>query len=401
MSLQELAIAFFKQTGYKISKEGLNKRFTKEAVVFMKEILNRLLQKKLSEQKLILNACFDGVLIKDATSFQLPRCMKNNYKGSGGAGSDACIKIQFEYDAFTGQITSLELYPFVHTDQKTAKEDISSLKNNFLYLRDLGYMTIDFINGIKQYQAFYLGRLNTNMNVFIYKNEKKKRICFKSIYRYMNKHGLERMEMNVWLTSKLAQTRLIIEMLPEEIVENRLRNKYKEAKKKGKNVSKETITRASLNLFITNTNQEQCPIENVRKVYQIRWQIELIFKAFKSKLAIDKVNRKMKTERFECFLLARLIWIVFHFSIYHYINNQTWKKHKRLTSIYKFFSYCKVYIEEFVNYYKNNRLEEYITELIKCQANFNKEKRKNRDNLDEIFIMIFQIVNNQKSNILS
>lgn len=416
LSLQEIVIEFHKHTGQTLSKEGLNKRFNRQAVLFMKEILRRIIQEKLSQQDLIDNYHFKGVLTKDATSFQLPESMKLNYKGSGGAGSDACIKIQFEYDAFSGEITSLELNPYVVTDQTTSKEDVGKLKKGFLYIRDLGYMTLDFIRGVKNKEAFYLGRLNTTYSVYIEdkntrKNEEKqkevkatnenkdcpplKKLCFKLIYRFMKINKIERLELSVWITKEKEKTRLIIEMLPDEVIEKRLRNKRKESQKKGRQISKESIIRASLNLYITNTHTDQCPIEHVRKIYQTRWQIELIFKAFKSKMNIDKIKRNMKTERFECALIVRMIYIIMHFKIYHFINNLLWQTERELISIYKFYALCRMYIDEFVEACKTNRIASYVQKIVSLASNILKEKRKDRDNLEDIITLVF--VNKCKS----
>lgn len=410
MSLQDIVIEFHKHTGQTLSKQGLNKRFNPQAVLFLKEILRRVIQEKISQYKLIDNYCFKGVLIKDATSFQLPECMQMSYKGSGGSGSEACIKIQFEYDAFTGEITSLELHPYIATDQKTSKEDVDKLKKGYLYLRDLGYMTIDFINGIKKKEAFYLGRLNTKYRVYVENNKNKgknsynevnekstfRKLCFKSIHKLMKIKKLNRLELLVCITKEYEKTRLIIEMLPDEVVEKRLRDKRREAKKKGRKISKESIVRASLNLYITNASVEQYPIEHVRKIYQIRWQIELIFKAFKSKMNIDKIKRNMKTERFECALIVRLIYIVMHFKIYHFINNLLWQTKRQLISIYKFYALCKIYIDEFVEAFRNGRIENYFEKIINLANNILKEKRKYRDNLEDVILRV--ITNNCNTN---
>ena len=48
--------------------------------------------------------------------------------------------------------------------------------------------------------------------------------------------------------------------------------------------------------------------------------MELVFKVWKSLCKIDKL-KKVKIERFECMLLAGLIWIIANWSIFQVLND--------------------------------------------------------------------------------
>jgi IS4 transposase len=78
---------------------------------------------------------------------------------------------------------------------------------------------------------------------------------------------------------------------------------------KGKNLSKERLELCDLNMYITNTTEEKLPHKKVREYYSLRWQIEIIFKAWKTVYKIDKV-KKMKIERFECINYGAMILIM-------------------------------------------------------------------------------------------
>ena len=70
---------------------------------------------------------------------------------------------------------------------------------------------------------------------------------------------------------------------------------------------------------ITNAHEDIMPLAEASMFYRLRWQIELIFKTWKSLASIDKV-KKIKKERFECQLYARLIWILLNWKIYQAID---------------------------------------------------------------------------------
>ena len=50
------------------------------------------------------------------------------------------------------------------------------------------------------------------------------------------------------------------------------------------------------NIFITNVTANVLAFEVIRKIYYLRWQIELVFKTWKSFSKIDRI-KKVKKER--------------------------------------------------------------------------------------------------------
>jgi hypothetical protein len=118
-----------------------------------------------------------------------------------------------------------------------------------------------------------------------------------------------------WGSEKKIKVRLVIYLLTDQEVEKRLRKAARNNKKKArKPLSKEYKTRAALNLFITNTTPEQIATESIWSFYRLRWQIELIFKIWKSIGKIHEV-KKVKQHRLECYVYAKLIFIVLGWQI--------------------------------------------------------------------------------------
>ena len=66
--------------------------------------------------------------------------------------------------------------------------------------------------------------------------------------------------------------------MPNKQYADRMRKANKTAAKKGRTVGKNYQARAGLNIYVTNTKIEA---KQVRLLYSIRWQIELIFKIWK------------------------------------------------------------------------------------------------------------------------
>lgn len=80
----------------------------------------------------------------------------------------------------------------------------------------------------------------------------------------------------------------------------------KNAKKKGIEKSDTTIELLGTSIYITNIKDEFLSAEQVHEFYSLRWQIEIIFKTWKSVFHIHGV-KSVKIEWFQCQLYGKLI----------------------------------------------------------------------------------------------
>jgi hypothetical protein len=316
-SLNDLAVALDCKYGIEISKQSLNERFNKYALLFLKKALEKLLNNQLSLNRLsVVCKQFNRILIKDSVCFQIDESLKDLYEGSGGSGSAAAIRIQFEYDVLNGIINDLTVNAFNDQDATDSLATIEKTQAGDLVIRDLAYMSLEVLNKFIIKAVIFICRVKSNTKIYEFNNGNYEELNFDKIKRYMNKHHLSCIEKQVYLSLKYKlKVRLIIYLLPDEVVNERLRKTNQENKKKGRGqCSKEYKARACFNLFITNGAYDVIPMEKVYQFYKLRWQIELMFKIWKSLCNIDKV-KKVKRYRLECYIYSRLIFIVFAWQI--------------------------------------------------------------------------------------
>lgn len=83
----------------------------------------------------------------------------------------------------------------------------------------------------------------------------------------------------------------------------------------GSGLSDEYKARCMFNIFITNTGGGTLKAADIIQLYRLRWQIELVFKSWKSLLGIHKV-KAVKKERMECQLIGRFIWILLNWKVF-------------------------------------------------------------------------------------
>jgi len=360
----------------------LHGRFNASAVIFIKMTLEEMLNNQIDRNELFKIEGINRILIKDSVCFQIDEAFADTYRGSGGNASKAAVRIQFEYDLLNGQINDLSLNPYTRQDATDSLETIDLTQEGDLIIRDMAYMSIKVLKKIK---GIYLCRLKSQTTVYELdeKTGEYIPIDFKSIYQKLKINQMDKIEKTVFLGKEKIKVRLFIYLLPEEEYAKRIRKATKKnaSKTKGKKLSKEYKSRACLNLFITNAAESSITLDNAWKLYKLRWQIELIFKIWKSICKIDKV-KKVKKERLECYIYSKLIMIVSGWKIVWQVANMIYKKHQKALSFYKAFkTMTREYIEELKGFFvlSNKANKDFLEDFyVTSKRNHLKEQRKGR-----------------------
>ncbi len=342
-SLPDIAADLGQQFSVTISKEGIHKKFSAQAVTFLKE----LIKSHMSEQLVLqpdteLKKHFTAINIKDSSKFSLPSTYDGAYPGFGNfSKTNGLMNIQYEYDIMSGNWKILELTTIQRNDQQDSKQNIESIRQGELYIRDLGYITPTYLNAIIQKEAGFLNRLPAQAMVCTLD---KKQIDWCSIDRKLNKTRASALDMEVLIyQNNPIACRLVVERVSDEVYRKRLKQAEHSAKKHGVGVTLKHKIRCRYNTFITNISSQILPAEKVRRCYYLRWQIELVFKTWKSFFEISKL-KKVKRERFECQLLAKLLWVLLNWRLFQSCNHHVQRQHPTHgVSILKFFKRCTAF----------------------------------------------------------
>ena len=226
LSLLDLCGDLYAQHGLHIRKQSIQERFNERAVAFMKSILSMLLENQLkSTVKEESLSFFNRVRIKDSTRFTLPSSYASIYQGLGGAvaNSESMISIQYEYDLLSSSTLDLRLTTGTRNDQLDAKENTHDIAENDLFIRDLGYSTLGYLQQIINGKAYFLNRLNPQASVYnTEKNEEK--IDFSKCQKKMKKYNLSYLQYNVSIGKDAkVPCRLIIYPVDRATYEKRVR----------------------------------------------------------------------------------------------------------------------------------------------------------------------------------
>jgi hypothetical protein len=320
-SLEYLVSCLGARYGIDMRKQSLDERFNERTVHFVKRVLCELIREQFS--KVLYGedflSSFAHVRIKDSTKFNVPSTLKSHYKGSGGSGStsEAGISIQYEFDLKTGKFLDFTITEAIRNDQQDAKETVEDVCKNDLVIRDLGYFSIPVLQKIDKNDAFFLSRLPSHVLVY---DENGVEIDFKNLYVSMTKNGLEKSERRVFIGENKLPARLVVGLVPDEVYQHKLRSRQKDAKKRGRQTTERTKFLLHFNLFITNADAKILPFEKAMTLYRFRWQVELMFKSWKSVFSIHTLQ-KMKEERYIAMLYIRLILIVVNLQIINRVQS--------------------------------------------------------------------------------
>ena len=301
--------------GVVISNQALDQRLNERCVEFLKKIFENLLRQTITNNTHILSAWnkyFKRIRILDSTSFQVPESYKDIYPGSGGCAQTSGVKIQLEYELKSGNLLNVQVGAGSGSDNTFGSKIRDTIKSGDLILRDLGYFNFEDFLDIEDRKAFYISRLKPNIAVYIenkdieyYKNgTPKKSSLFKRIYIYdimkQMAYG-DRYEIkDVYVgKEKTLKTRLILYKITNEQLKKRTEKSVKNAKKKGIEKSDNTIELLGISIYITNIKEEVLSAKQVHEFYSLRWQVEIIFKTWKSIFSIQVV-KLVKIERFQC-----------------------------------------------------------------------------------------------------
>ena len=337
-----MAIETRSRFGIDISKQGIDQRFNNGALKYIQSLLGEILSTQMSRSLDIgWLQLFKRVIIKDSSKFDLNARLKDKLPGFGGSASEAGVCVQYEFDIKTGHVNDLSITPANWSDSKNALSTIDSVKKGDLTIRDLGYFTTKFFQELQIKEAYFLSRLNPRITVYQKKEGELKELDFGSLYQTMILGNVNTLDMDVFMgRDNKFPVRLILEPVSEGVFNRRMKNIAEYNQKKGHQMSQNYRDRSRFNLFITNLPQVKMEAKAIAKIYKVRWQIELIFKVWKSLFGLDNLN-PMKYARLMATLNARLLLVLVNWETIIAHRAYLYKKHGQLLSITKCFKTLK------------------------------------------------------------
>lgn len=290
--------------GVNVSRQAIEKRMTFEAADALKATLEVAATQVVETppQTLPLLNQFTSVSVQDSTTITLPDELRTVWKGGRGKNGHekASLKLHLRFDVLTGAFEHFQLTDGITSDSKTEGQ-FEQLPPKSLRLADLGYFTFDTFEQLAQNDVYWISPYKVRCNIYIEGDEP---IC---LDRYLSTETADIIDLACFMgAKKRLPIRLIARRCSEQETNSRRRHIINKAKGKGRTPSDERLRLAEWDIYVTNVDASLLTAEQIAPVYSVRWQVELMFKSFKS---IGNLNetRRNEAENILCEVYAKLI----------------------------------------------------------------------------------------------
>jgi hypothetical protein len=249
-----------------VSPEAIHQRMHQRALAFLQDMIRQALAKVQAVEKVCdegLFTYFAKVYLADSTGFELPESLHDLLPGSGGSAAKAGAKIQAVWDDKHSVFDHFVLTPWNIPDQKYIDHVVA--------LARLALAGAYFVTHRKHQTKLFAPSAGGMHHV--------------ELTQMLQAVEGNLIERDIFIGAKeLVPSRLVAVRMPESLVNERRSIAKKKAKTKGSTPSKAHLTLLAWNRFISNVPAMIWKTTTVVKAYPIRWQIELIFKSWKSYL---------------------------------------------------------------------------------------------------------------------
>ncbi len=361
-SYNDLAIRIEVTYGITITKQALWKRVNELCVLFFQAILAQIIKNRILQEEVDYfekMGKYNRILIQDSTIIKIPLRLFGIFSGVSNGNNAVCnARIQGVYDLISGRFIDFSIDSYSKNDLLAAPE--LRICQGDLVLRDRGYSTI---SEIERHVSNGADCIYRHKQSFVYLHpESGLPVNLMTLLRKKN-----HIDMIVCLNNKQqTKVRLLAEPVTKEIADNRRQKAKKEMK--GHNPSVESLELMGYTIFITTIMDQDIDFDQIRKMYSLRWKIEIIFKIWKSHMNFDKVHN-VSNNQLLILLTARLIMIVLKTHLLY------------VTFCLKVKQYCgrDLSMMKFIKYTIDN--QEVVGQLLKA---INNEPENNKELLNKL-----------------
>lgn len=290
-------------TGEKISAQAISDKVKKSEAMFKALVATAISRSKsIPTTEHFKIAGVADILVGDASTIALRNSLATIFPGTGGNGPKASVKLHGLFNLTTAQMPYLALTEGTRSDQTTKDDHIAISKEGDLLIRDLGYFELDDLQTLRDSRRFFISRIPIRVKHFAESSGEILDIW--DLLAGTKGYLFERM---LTIGEEGFLTRVIALRLPRKKWRARLKELLKE---KGRPLNRREETQAKWNLLTTNLSPEQASAETIQKLYELRWQIELLWKALKSSLGIDSLRAASCENVVRAFIWAKLLCAV-------------------------------------------------------------------------------------------
>lgn len=267
--------------GVVVTPQAIEQRFTARLAEFAEALFRRAVCSLVQADGALapLLERFTSVEILDSTTIALPDALRDRFPGCGGShgGGQAALKIQMQWDLRSGAWKTVLLEPGRDCDYKTPLQSAALLPGS-LRITDLGYFDTSVFERFSENGVFWLSRLQFGTAVFTSEGPPL------ALRTWLSEQSGPFVDQRVHIgTERKVPCRILAWRVPEKVANGRRKKLIAEARRKsGRVPSQERLAWCDWTILVTNTPADMLSPTEALVLYRARWQIELLFKRWKS-----------------------------------------------------------------------------------------------------------------------
>jgi Transposase DDE domain len=270
--------------GVRVTGQAIADRFSFASAACLAQVLTAVIQQTVvaaPADLAVLNR-FAGVVIIDGSVIGLPTDLAVEFPGSANqSGGHAGLKLGVGLDLVTGRLDGPHLMAARPHDRLLPIQD-QPIMPGAVRLADLGFFDLAVLATLSAQRACWLTRLQVGTVVL---DAQGNRLDLLTLVRQRCKRTLD-LPVLLGVRDRVP-CRLLAERIPKAVADERRQRARAEARRRGQTVSARGLALAGWTMRVTNVPAERLSVAEAMVLGRVRWQIELLFKLWKSQGKID------------------------------------------------------------------------------------------------------------------
>jgi hypothetical protein len=274
--------------GQAVSVQALHQRCGERSAAFLQALLAKATRLAITAQPQAagLLARFAHVWVQDSTTLVLPAALQAIWPGCGNGdqGGEAALKLHLRLDLVSGWLVGpLPLAARISDKSCVLHQEVPPAGS--LLLVDMGYFDLSRLAQLDRAGVYWISGCQPQTAFFTADGQRL------PLLEWLGQQGQDEVEAQVQIgVAEHLACRLIARRNAPEKVGRLRRAVYKDAKRRGRTPSAEALAWCAWTVVVTNVPAEKACAAEVLILKATRWQVELLFKLWKSHAEIDQAH---------------------------------------------------------------------------------------------------------------
>ncbi len=256
--------------GVRVSPQAIAERLNSAAAVrFLQAVVAAALARVITSKgaDIAFYERFNGVYLVDSSEITLPLALYEDWPASGNGSR---------------QRAGLYVEPGNTNDRQSQVQHLR-LPAGSLRLADLGYFKVAHLAQMDAAGVYWLSRVQSNTHLLDEGGQQW------DLASWLGRQPTDRVDSAIRLgAADRLPCRLVAVRAPQTVAQQRRRRLRREAKRRGYTPSKTSLSLAGWLLWVTNLPPDRLSLDEALVLARVRWQIELLFKLWKSEGHLDQ-----------------------------------------------------------------------------------------------------------------